>query len=619
MTDRNAFLFSLVAAFALLLSCTLASAEGTRPRVLTIVESDSRLPFTRSLLGAIEAGLGPQVTEQGEFFIEYLDLLKFGNSDERDLKRDFLAARYGGTDLAAVAVLGPNALAFLRDNRDLIAPGVPVVYGALGHQGLDQVLGGKIEPAMSGVISAFDLRAMLDLALAVQPDATEIVVVTGSAAFDRQWRATAADILADYPTGRPVRFIPEGPATAMLAEAAKLDPRAIVLYLSVNVDADGKRFIPKEFARTLAAASPAPVWTVYETVLGTGVVGGHVEDLNTTGAAIAAMLRSAIDGAPLPPPQEVISAPAVDWRAMRRHGLDLDLLPEGTRILFYEPTVWERYRLPIIAIATIIMAQAGTIAALVVHRRSLARSQATLALERAQLIHVSRNLRLGQLSAALAHEINQPLAAIQANADAGARLVGRTPQDQTEINAIFTDITSDVGRAAGIITDLRRLMVKGETTFDKVDLNDIVTATLELAANELAACGARVQTDLAPDRLEVRGNGPQLQQIVLNLAFNAAEEMGDLPEASRIVHVTTARQPDGSSTLAFADAGPGVPPDRRDEVFRPFVTSKSTGLGVGLAICRNIAEAHGGTLAFTEAQGSGARILLTLPPPKVAA
>jgi signal transduction histidine kinase len=597
----------------MLLLSNAARAEPDRPRVLALVESDSRLPFSQDLLRAIEAGLDPEVTEQGEFFVEYLDLLQFGRPAERDVMRDFLATRYDGIDLSAITVIGPNALAFLIENRDVIAPGVPIVYGALEAEALEQVLGGEVDPAMSGVTNAFDILAALDLALAVQRDAAEIVVVAGSAPFDRQWRATAADLLGDRFADLPVRFIPEGTAEAMLAETAKLDPRAVVLYLSLILDADGNRFIPSQFARSLAVASPAPVWTIYDTILGTGVVGGYVDDLEATGQAIANMLLSAIEGAPLPPPTQIAGAPAVDWRAMRRHGLDLRLLPADTRILHYEPTLWERYRLPILVVTTIIAAQSVTIAALVVQRRRLVRSQETLASERAQLTHVSRNLRLGQLSAALAHEINQPLAAIQANADAGARLAIRTAPDREEIAAIFGDIAGDVGRAAGLIANLRRLMIKGETSFETVDLNEIVTATLALAANELDARGAQVHSDLSPGRLKVRGNGPQLQQIVLNLAFNAAEAMADLPEAARIVRVSTARRPDGSSTLAVADAGPGVPADRRAEIFRPFVTSKSTGLGVGLAICRSIAEAHGGSLEFTDPETRGARILLSLP------
>jgi len=616
LTVFRAFLaLKFVAALAILLSSSAALADEDRPRILVIVESDSRLPFVQILLRAIEDGLGPEVTENGELFIEYLDLLQFGSPEELALKRDFLAARYGDTDLDAIAVLGPNALALLRDNRDAITPSVPIVFGALGKAAVDHVLSGKPEPQMSGVINAFDIGATAQLALAVQPDPPEIVVVAGSSAFDRQWRTTAADLLGDRFLGVPVRFMAEGTAETMLAEAAALDPDAVVLYLSVVLDSAGNRFLPRQFATALASASPAPVWTIYDTILGTGVVGGHVEDLAATGAAIASMLDNAIHGDALPEPQTIAGAPAVDWRAMQRHALDLDRLPQDTRILNHEPTFWERYRLPIILVTGIIGAQAVTIAGLVIQRRRLIRSQASLASERGQLVHVSRNLRLGQLSAALAHEINQPLAAIQANADAGARLAVRRPPEQTEIATIFGDIAADVGRAAAIIANLRRLIVKGEIVFGEVDLNEIVTSTLALAGNELATRGAQVRQSLAPERLIVRGNGPQLQQIVLNLAFNAAEAMADLPEPARIVRVTTTRQPDGSRTLAVSDSGPGLAPDQREDVFRPFVTTKATGLGVGLAICRNIAEAHGGTLAFTDPESEGARILLTLPPP----
>jgi signal transduction histidine kinase len=607
----------LVAALlALLLAALHAQADTARPRILVISESDSRLPVVQSLVRGIEAALGPDVTEKGELFIEYLDLLRFGEPEERALFRSFLINRYGDTPLDALAVLGPNALAFVLANRDAIAPGLPIVFGGMGAQGMAQALGDTAPPGVSGVISTFDIRATLDLALTLQPDAPEIVVVAGSAPFDLQWRDTAASDLGETYRALPVRFLPEATAEDHLATVAALDPATVVLYLSVNVDAAGQRFLPWQFAKALAEASPAPVWTLYETIIGTGTAGGHVESLETSGRQIGDMLMSAIAGTPLPPPITTTSTAVLDWRALQRLGLDTSRIPPGTDVRYREPTLWQRHRTAAIITLLIIAAQALTIAALVVSRRRFATSQAALASERAQLVHISRNLRIGQLSAALAHEINQPLAAIQANADAGSRLSRQTPPDLPELASIFTDIASDTGRAAGIIANLRRLMVKGETTFDTVALNDVVSATLALADNELAARGARVEQSLSPDPLLLRGNGPQLQQIVLNLTLNAAEAMANLPESARIVRVSTRRLPDGGSALTVTDAGPGLPSDRREEVFRPFITTKATGLGVGLAICRNIAEAHGGTLAFTDPGGPGARVELTLPPPE---
>jgi signal transduction histidine kinase len=544
-------------------------------------------------------------------------MLRFNDPAELALNRTFLVERYKGLGLDAVMVLGANALSFFLANRADIAPGAPIIYGGFGEAGLMTALSGQAPPDVSGVISTFDFRSTLDLAMTVQPDASEIVVIAGSANFDRQWRSTFSSVITDTYRDLPVRFLPEAAADDYLAEARSLDPGAIVLLLSVNLDAEGRRFLPVQFAEALTEASTAPVWSLYETQIGHGIVGGSVEDLTATGKEIGAMLRTAVAGAALPEPVRVAAVPTVDWRAMQRHGLDLDRLPDGSRILFYEPTLWEQHRVLLLSVAAVVAAQTATIVGLLFHRRRYLSTQASLDLERSQLIHVSRNLRMGQLSASLAHEINQPLAAIQANSEAGARLATRSPPDINELAAIFQDINADVRRAGSTIAGLRRLMVKGEVAMERVDLNEVVRATLPLVQNELDANGSKVRLALSPGPVEVDGNAAQLQQIVLNLVLNASEAMSELPEAERIMTVTSEVLATGSATLAVSDAGPGVAPDKREDAFRPFVSTKTSGLGVGLPICRSIAEAHGGSLAFTDVAGSGARIALTLPGAKV--
>ena len=612
----------LVGTFVLLVAILLGVANNAlaqdaveRPRVLVIVESDSRLPVARLLLSGIEAGLGPQFTAKSEIFIEYLDMLRFNNPKELDPILALITERYKGIKPDAIGVLGSNALAFVLDNRDTLAPGVPIVFGAFGDAGLKAATTGRNAANTSGVLSTFDSIGSLELALKVQPDAPEIVVIAGSGNLDRQMRATFEAAIVGHDIKVPIRLLPETTIDAYFAQVRSLDPKAIVLLLSVSLDTAENRFLPIQFAKALAEASPAPVWSLFETQIGQGPVGGSVEDLTATGRDIGAMLRLAVAGSPLPELMRATATPTVDWRAMRRHGLDLGLLPENSRILFYEPTLWERYRSSIVALAAVVLAQSATILALLFQRRRYLRAQASLDLERRQLIHVSRNLRLGQLSASLAHEINQPLAAIQANAEAGTRIADKSPPDIAEIAAIFHDINDDVRRAASTIASLRRLMIKGEVAMEQLDLNDIVRATLPLAKSELAANGTKVRPALAPDRVEMNGNGPQLQQIVLNLVLNASEAMAELPEETRVVNVTTERLASGEAVLTVEDAGPGVPPGQREEAFRPFTSSKPLGLGVGLAICRSIAQAHGGSLAFADAVGPGARVVLTLPGP----
>lgn len=586
--------------------------DNNRPRLLVVVESDSRLPLAQALLRGIEAELGSEFTTRSEIYVQYLDMLRFNDPKEMDLNRSFLVERYNDLGLDAIVVLGINALSFVVETRSAFAPQAPIIFGVYGEDGLVPLVTGKAAPELSGVISPFDFQKTLDLALTVQPDAPEIVVFAGSALFDRQWRKSVERVGASF-RGKPVRILPEAGAETYFAEAARLDPRSIALVLTVNLDADGRRFLPVQFTKALADVSAAPVWTLYETQIGSGAIGGSVEDIEATGHQIAGMVQTAVAGAPLPDPARVATVPTVDWRAMNRHGLDLDLLPEGTRILFYEPTLWEQYRVFLLAVGAVVAAQTATIAALVFHRRRYLSTQASLDMERSQLIHVSRNLRLGQLSASLAHEINQPLAAIQANAEAGFRFAGCSPPDIAEVSRIFQDINADVRRAGSTIAGLRRLMVKGEVAMARCDLNEVIRATLPLVRNELDARGSKVRLALSSGPVEVKGNAEQLQQIILNLLLNASEAMSGLAPGMRVIDVSTVVAADGRATLAVEDAGPGISPALREEAFRPFTSTKASGLGVGLAICRSIAEAHGGTLAFADASGPGAQVVLTLP------
>lgn len=596
-----------------LASASTAQDGKERPQILIVVESDSRLPFVRLLLAGIEEELGPEFTTRSEIYVEYLDMLRFDDPAELEANRNFMVQRYRPLGVDALMVLGANALAFVLSNRKDIAPTAPIVYGGFGEAGLKDALSGQTRPDVSGVISQFDVQSTLDLAMTVQPEAPEIIVIAGSGRFDRQWRSAFNSVVSDRYRDVPVRFLPESSVDDYLFQAKSFDPGAIVFLLSLNLDSKGRRFLPVQFAQFLAEASAAPVWSPYETQIGKGIVGGTVEDLTATGRELGKFMRIAVAGSPLPAPVRVTAVPTVDWRVMQRFGLELDLLPGNTRVLFHDPGLWEKYRFQTLTILTIVAAQAATILGLMFQRRRFLRSQMALSLERSQLIHVSRNMRLGQLSASLAHEINQPLAAIQANAEAGSRISGRVAPDAAEIGAIFRDITEDVQRAGATIAGLRRLIVKGEIAMEPLDLNEIVRATLPLVRNELDACDTKVELRLSPSPIRVNGNSAQLQQVVLNLILNASEAMNGGTKTPRALTLTTGVQTAGRVALIAEDTGPGVPPDRREEAFRPFVSTKASGLGVGLAICRNIAEAHGGSLAFVDPEGAGARIVLSLP------
>ncbi|WP_437489844.1 response regulator [Sorangium sp. So ce1014] len=240
---------------------------------------------------------------------------------------------------------------------------------------------------------------------------------------------------------------------------------------------------------------------------------------------------------------------------------------------------------------------------------------AELKVQKAQdeLAHLNRVSAMSELAASIAHELNQPLAAILSNAQAAQRLLARTPPDVAEARAALDDIVADDRRAAKVIERMRAMLRKGELTAVALDLGEVVREVARLVASAALLAGATLRIELAPGLPRVRGDGIQLQQVLLNLLVNALDAVSRRPPEARLV-VVRARPADGGGVeLSVADSGEGVLPADLERIFEPFFTSKAQGLGVGLAISRSIVEAHGGRLWAERGAGEGATFRCALP------
>jgi signal transduction histidine kinase/ligand-binding sensor domain-containing protein len=248
-------------------------------------------------------------------------------------------------------------------------------------------------------------------------------------------------------------------------------------------------------------------------------------------------------------------------------------------------------------------------------RRKHLRHIAELELRRkqqAELAHASRVTLLGELSASIAHELKQPLAAILSNAQAGVRFLGHEPAAVDEMHDILTDIASANRRATEIINRMCAMMKKGQLQIEPRDLNSDVDQVLVLIRGELAAREVTVETILAPDLPLVRGDHIQLQQVVLNLVINGCDAMhGNRPEDRRVV-IETAREGSDRIRVSVTDRGAGIAPDKIERIFEPFYSTKSNGLGMGLAICHAIIKAHGGRIWASNNPEGGATFHFTL-------
>jgi PAS domain S-box-containing protein len=229
------------------------------------------------------------------------------------------------------------------------------------------------------------------------------------------------------------------------------------------------------------------------------------------------------------------------------------------------------------------------------------------------LAHAQRLAVIGELTAALAHEIKQPLGAIALNAET-LKLMLKTPDPQVEeMRRVVSDILSDVVRTDNVMNLIRKFVRNPETRLESIAPNELVADVLQLAGKDAARRGTEVRTELADGLPSVTGDRMQLQQVLLNLVMNAIEAMQSVPEPTRRLTLSTGTGPRGTVEISVADSGPGISEALKPFLFGSFFTTKPDGMGLGLSIAQSIARAHGGAVRLEEGVAGGAKFSLTLP------
>jgi len=235
-----------------------------------------------------------------------------------------------------------------------------------------------------------------------------------------------------------------------------------------------------------------------------------------------------------------------------------------------------------------------------------------LQLQREEMARMSRVSSMGELTASLAHELNQPLTAIASNAAAGRRLLAQGSPDVKMFEELLADVATDARRAGDIIHGIHHFVRKSEGRRCPVNLNEIVQEVLRLLHSDLLGRATAVETQLAPNLPSVDANPVHLQQVLLNLVMNSLEAMQSTPIGKRRIVISTKCEDTSSVLVSVCDSGGGLPKEDLDKVFTHFYSTKPNGMGMGLTIVRSIVEAHGGKLN-AENSDEGARFFFRLP------
>jgi C4-dicarboxylate-specific signal transduction histidine kinase len=310
-----------------------------------------------------------------------------------------------------------------------------------------------------------------------------------------------------------------------------------------------------------------------------------------------------------------------DWRELQRWSISEALLPSGSVVQFRQQGLWEKYRLEWTSALGIVCLQAALIAGLLVERRRrrqvaelASKARAETGLYRENLAHLARIHTVSQMSAAIAHEVNQPLVAIK-NYSVAARgwLVRNGVSGTAKVQELLDKIEIQALRAGDVLQSLRTMVKKHEPEVLETRIGGLVSAALKLVEIENRNNCIRIEALIAPDLPPVSVDGIQIQQVVLNLIRNGIEAIEEAGGADGMINVSVLETSKDKITVSVGDNGPGIKPEIAKKIFDPFFTTKRTGLGVGLSICRAIIEAHNGQLILSSTSSRGCVFEFTLP------
>ena len=544
---------------------------------------------------------------------ETLDAPRFGGPAYEAVVVKYLREKYVAKAPDVLVAVGDVALDFLLTRRTLLFPGVPIVYA-----GVDQKTLQSMPPLPAGVIGVpmdHTFYPTINLAFRWHPRAHRLVAVTGTSEVDRRIEAQLRAELPRVKPGVTVELLAGLPLDEILRRVAGLGQDAVVWTAGVFRDGANQSFVPRDVVAAIAAASTAPVYTSFYTLIGNGTVGGYSPSIYGIGRQAGEIVNDLLDGGapgtlrlPRPLPQRLV----VDWRQARRWEIPENAIPSEAVVKFKPPPLLEAYPNDVLVAVLVALLQTALIGWLVVEHHRRRRAEAVREVQSLELAHASRLAVAGELTASIAHEINQPLGAILSNADA-ADLILESPNDRRdEIRTILADIRRDDRRASEVVRQWRGLLAKHALEPRAFDLNGVVRDVESLLRAEARRRGVALRIQPAPTPAETVGDPVQIQQALINVVLNAMDAVAGLPDDRRTITVPV-ECVDGRVTILVRDRGHGIAPADLPRLFEPFFSTKSEGMGLGLAITRTLVEWHGGRIWAENGPGEGAVFHIELP------
>lgn len=612
-----------------------AAPSGDEPyRVLVLHSYRSSLPVTSDWYAGIVRGFSSEPDMHVVIDSESPDLTRFGGMDAASFADkqqfnwllDFYRKNYQSRKPHLIMPTDVPALRFLLVHGKELFPGVPIVFVDADR---DFVAAQKLPPNVTGVTGFLDITGTLELIQHVHPDTQRVAVIVGSSPSDKAMERVAQQAFESFAGRLEFVWLRGMPVDELIKAVNTLPEKTVALYLVQFEDRTGQQYVPRAMLQIFSDAAKVPVYGLWDTLLQHGIVGGRLATVEEDGYRAAKLAARVLRGeapADLPVVDSLSNPPIFDGVELARWNIKQKRLPAGSRIRNLPASTWDEHRTEILVTVAVITVQVLMIAALMLSRRRLRyakdalhdensrrREAETMALRlQGRLARFSKERSLGTMATTIAHEINQPLIAIQNYAQAARRRLQANTVEAPKLSELVAKIEGQAERAGAITQHVRALVNHDEPNLRPMPLYPQLQEVIRVMEPEIEIRGCHIACEPVTDIPQVLADTLQVQLVLVNLLQNALHSVCAGQDSEKLISVEVCELDDQEVQVSVIDRGEGVPPERVNDIFEPLYSGKVAGMGMGLAICRDIIDAHGGRIWYDPNPEGGAIFRFTL-------
>lgn len=589
--------------------------------VVVLFSFGPNLPAFEKILTGLDNTIKGSTDEPVNIMTEYLDLSRSTNDDYakyiinmynekvNEFTIDLLISIGPGVN-DALLQYGDSALKALNMiNVDLDLPGRKSIHD-LGNSNSKEIFL-RFQPSQT-LQHAFDLF----------PDRKNIFVISGVSKLDAYYTSLVRQCKTEFEPAYQFNFVSNQTLDSTIRFVRTIPPESIVFVTAYLQDAARVSFSTPEIMDLISKNSPAPVFLSITDggFKGQGGgIGGYLFSYVKLGEEIGRVANEMMNGKPISEitvDEKSNYQYMYDWKELNRwHLTDSKAIPSGSLFYNKETSFFELYKWYLFGTLLFVVTQMMLIIYLYrTNKRQRALNKKMQVTERMhrELEHTDRLSKMSILTASLSHELFQPLAAIRFTAQAGKQFLLNDKLDANKATQLFEHILEDESRATKLIRSVKSLMKSEPMGKENVSLNALIDETLDLVRTEAERAGISIDVELETEITVVLGDKIQLQQVLMNFIRNAFTAMAESESRNKNLRIVLKVMQD-EAVVSVTDSGPGLAAAVKEKLFKPFVTTKKEGFGIGLALCKSLIEKHNGKIMFENIPSGGAMFAFSLP------